>query len=61
MSQDNTLDIREVAVQYRRDGLVIIAGDVMEGDKIILNDLLPAVEGMLLRDTDNSAGVEEAL
>jgi hypothetical protein len=61
MSQDNTLDIREVAVQYRRDGLVIIAGDVMEGDKLILNDLLPAVEGMLLRDIDNRAGMEEAL
>lgn len=59
MSQDNTLDIRAVVVQYRRDGKVIITGDVVEGDKIILNDLLPAVEGMLLRDADNKSSMED--
>lgn len=51
----NQLDIRPVEVLYRRDNQVIIDGDFEQGEKLILNDLLPAIEGMQLKE----ATVEE--
>lgn len=50
MSVDNTLQIKPVVVEYRRDNQVAVRGEFQEGDKLVLNDLLPAIEGMLLRD-----------
>jgi multidrug efflux pump subunit AcrA (membrane-fusion protein) len=50
-SPDNTLQIRTVEVLFRRDNQVVVRGDLVEGEKLILNDLLPAIEGMLLRET----------
>ena len=49
MDDNGKLDIRPVTVLYRQEGQVIIEGDVMAGDMLVLNDLLPAVEGMALR------------
>jgi multidrug efflux pump subunit AcrA (membrane-fusion protein) len=49
MDDNGKLDIRPVTVLYRQEGQVIIEGDVMAGDLLVLNDLLPAVEGMALR------------
>jgi multidrug efflux pump subunit AcrA (membrane-fusion protein) len=46
----NQLDIRPVDVLYRRDNQVIIDGDFEQGEKLILNDLLPAIEGMQLKE-----------
>ncbi|KHT51574.1 efflux RND transporter periplasmic adaptor subunit [Vibrio sinaloensis] len=46
----NQLDIRPVEVLYRRDNQVIIDGDFEQGEKLILNDLLPAIEGMQLKE-----------
>ncbi|MGV2988725.1 efflux RND transporter periplasmic adaptor subunit [Vibrio sp. E150_011] len=50
MSVDNTLQIKPVVVEYRRDNQVAVRGEFQQGDKLVLNDLLPAIEGMLLRD-----------
>ncbi|GAM62546.1 hypothetical protein JCM19232_1703 [Vibrio ishigakensis] len=36
-------------VQYRRDQQVVIEGEIQQGDKLILNDLLPAIPGMALK------------
>ncbi|MBM7037374.1 efflux RND transporter periplasmic adaptor subunit [Vibrio ulleungensis] len=49
MDDNGKLDIRQVTVLYRQDGQVVIEGDVTTGDMLVLNDLLPAVEGMALR------------
>ncbi|MCG9677593.1 HlyD family secretion protein [Vibrio sp. Isolate24] len=52
---DNRLQIRTVNVLYRRDNHVVIDGRFEQGEKLIVNDLLPAIEGMLLKDqADNS-------
>ncbi|MBY6197119.1 efflux RND transporter periplasmic adaptor subunit [Vibrio hangzhouensis] len=50
MNTDSRLQMKPVKVQYRRDNMVIISGDFQGGEQVILNDLLPAIEGMLLRN-----------
>ncbi|MDE1223218.1 HlyD family secretion protein [Vibrio aestuarianus] len=50
--QDQRLQIKPVKVLYRRDNQVIIDGDLEQGLRLILNDLLPAIEGMLLRESE---------
>lgn len=50
MDADNKLAIKTVSVRYRRDNQVVIDGDLNQGDKLILNDLLPAIDGMLLKE-----------
>ncbi|MDG3087073.1 HlyD family secretion protein [Vibrio hannami] len=56
MNEEQKLKILEVEVLFRRDNMVVIKGAINPGDKLILNDLLPAIEGMQLRDgADTSA------
>lgn len=50
MGANSRLDIRQVNVLYRRDNQVIIDGELEQGDKLILNDLLPAIQGMALKE-----------
>ncbi len=58
MDDDNKLVIQSVLVLYRRDNQVVIEGDLEQGQKLILNDLLPAINGMLLKEA--GTGIEES-
>ena len=48
LDDDNKLKIVPVNVLYRRATHVVISANINEGDKLVLNDLLPAVAGMSL-------------
>ncbi|KLN63449.1 efflux RND transporter periplasmic adaptor subunit [Vibrio sp. VPAP30] len=54
MDESNKLVIKPVSVLYRRDNQVIIDGELNQGDRLILNDLLPAINGMLLKHANGS-------
>lgn len=60
MSSDNTLDIKTVNTLYRRDNQVIVDGDLEQGQRLILNDLLPAINGMLLKEDSKAQSSEES-
>ncbi len=49
MNEDDTLSIMPVSVRYRRDNHVVIEGALAAGMRVVLNDLLPVIEGMPLR------------
>lgn len=49
MSDDDTLIIKPVTVLFRREGLVAVQGDFIAAQQLVVNDLLPAVEGMALK------------
>lgn len=53
MTPESTLKIHQVEVLYRRDNQVIIDGEIDQGEKLILNDLLPAIQGMLLKEAQS--------
>jgi len=49
MDKEKKLKIIPINVLYRNQSQTIIEGDLSENDKLVLNDLLPAVEGMYLK------------
>ncbi len=49
LGQDNKLIILPIEIVYRRNNQVVVAGDIKSHDRLILNDLLPAINGMQLR------------
>ena len=65
MDDNSRLQMVNVEVLYRRDNQVVVNGELQTGDKLILNDLLPAIEGMLLKESNSQkaelvSGVEES-
>ena len=66
MNDSQRLQVVSVEVLYRRDNQVVVSGELQAGEKLILNDVLPAIEGMLLKesrpnDDDLSADTEESV
>jgi hypothetical protein len=59
MNSEQRLKMVKVEVLYRRDNQVVVIGALNNGDKLILNDILPAIEGMLLRETGDEAVTDE--
>ncbi len=48
MDKDKRLKIQKVKVLFRRNNQVAIQAPIEQGDQLVLNDLIPAVKGMLL-------------
>lgn len=55
---DNTLEIRPVDILYKQGMLVVISGGVIEGEKVIVTDVLPVINGLPLKPIQAKA--EEA-
>ena len=53
MDDNQRLQVMNVEVLYRRDNQVVVRGELQTGDKLVLNDVLPAIEGMLLRESNS--------
>jgi len=51
--ENNTLKIVAVDVLYRRDNQVVIDGELTQGERLVINDLLPAIEGMALKEANH--------
>lgn len=54
MDENQRLKVVNVEVLYRRDNQVVISGELQTGDKLVLNDVLPAIEGMLLKESGSN-------
>ncbi|WP_117235775.1 efflux RND transporter periplasmic adaptor subunit [Vibrio maerlii] len=61
LNNESKLTIQSVEVLFRRDNQVVIDGELQYGDKLILNDLLPAIDGMALRESALSEEQEQEL
>ncbi|MBU3005883.1 efflux RND transporter periplasmic adaptor subunit [Paraglaciecola arctica] len=48
VSEKNTLSIRPVQINYSQGQLVVVKGGLKEGEKIIISDLVPVIEGIKL-------------
>ncbi|WP_298769121.1 HlyD family secretion protein [uncultured Shewanella sp.] len=55
MKANGTLKIIPISVLFRNDDKVAIEGNIQKGDRLIMNDIAPAVNGMALR-TSNKVG-----
>lgn len=50
MSDEDRLDLRSVVVAFRQDGLAVLASGIEAGERVVLEDLIPALPGMKLQD-----------
>jgi len=48
LDENNRLDIRPVKVRFTQGSFAVLAGGVSPGERVVLSDLVPAVQGMLL-------------
>ena len=51
---DNRLEIRAVTVLHKQGEFVVIAQGLNEGEKVIVTDIIPVVEGLPLKLVDAS-------
>ncbi len=50
---DGRLEIRPVTVAFVQGDLALVAGGLAAGDRVIVSDLIPAIEGMLIEATED--------
>lgn len=55
---DDRLVIREAAVASRQGGVAVLSAGVEVGERVVLTDLVPAIEGMLLAPREDAAAAE---
>ncbi len=55
MDESDQLVIKSVEVLFRSPEGVAVSGDLEAGDRLVLNDLIPAIPGMSLRTRDTGA------
>lgn len=48
LDEENRLDIRKVKVAFTQDRYAVLAEGVMPEEKLVISDLIPAIQGMLL-------------
>ncbi len=49
LSSDNRLEIREIQTRYDQQGKSIVSSGLQAGEQLVLSDIIPAVQGMLLK------------
>jgi multidrug efflux pump subunit AcrA (membrane-fusion protein) len=49
VKQDNTLEIRPVSVRFQQGRFIVLKEGVKEGEKIIISDVIPIIEGLPLK------------
>lgn len=55
---DDRLEIRAPTVAARQDGVAVLASGVQPGERVVLTDLVPAIEGLLLAPRTDEAAAE---
>lgn len=61
MDQDNRLQLIDVQVLFRQEGQAAVQGELVNGMQLVLTDLIPAVNGMALRNQgSDTKGAETA-
>ncbi len=58
-NKNNRLEIKSVDIQFQQGNYVVINNGIQEGEKIIVNDLIPIIEGMPLRPTPAEESIDK--
>jgi len=53
---DDRLDLRAVEIAFRQDGVAVLRAGVAPGERVVLDDLVPAIAGTLLRVAGDGNG-----
>ena len=61
VNQDNRLEKRPVEIVFFQTDFVVIKNGLKKGEQLIVSDLIPAIEGMLLKPVNDLAMLETLL
>lgn len=53
-NDEGRLELREVLVDWRQLGLAVLSGGVAEGEEVILDDLVPAIPGVVVEPVEHA-------
>ena len=53
LNDEQRLIVRPVKIKFRQGNLAVVASGLIEGERLILSDLVPVIKGMLLKPTKN--------
>jgi hypothetical protein len=56
---NDRLEIRVVEIQFGQEDIVVVRGGLDEGERVIITDLTPVIEGMPLQVTAAAAAETE--
>ena len=59
VSKDNTLDIKPVEILYSQGKLLVIKAGIEDGEKIVISDLVPVIQGLNLNPIKSEATMQE--
>lgn len=59
MNDDQRLEIRAVKISFHQDGYAVINKGLRPKEKIVTSDLVPAIEGMLLKPINDSKTMQQ--
>ncbi|MEH6458030.1 MAG: HlyD family efflux transporter periplasmic adaptor subunit [Cocleimonas sp.] len=59
VSKDNTLDIKPVEILYAQGELLVIKTGISDGEKIVISDLVPVIQGLKLNPIESENSQEE--
>ena len=59
MNEEQRLEFRQVKVSFHHDGYVVIKKGLKPKEKIVTSDLVPAIEGMLLKPMKDSKTMKQ--
>lgn len=51
---DGRLELREVSIDWRQDGLTMLKDGIAAGEEVILDDLMPAIPGMIVTPAEEA-------
>jgi multidrug efflux pump subunit AcrA (membrane-fusion protein) len=60
VGNDNRLKIKKVSIAYSQGNLSVLASGLKSGEQLVVSDLIPAIEGMLLTPV-NDKTVQQSL
>ena len=55
VGDDGRLEIRPVTIRFVQGDLALVADGLAEGDRVVVSDLIPAIEGMLIDAVEDEA------
>jgi hypothetical protein len=59
-NKDNRLQIKPVDIAYNQGNLAVLAAGLASGERVVVSDLIPAINGMLLSTVEDTA-VQQSL
>ncbi len=61
VDQDSRLRIKTIGLRYVQDEIAVIAEGLNAGDRIVISDLIPAIEGMRIDSVDDGQALKDLI